>query len=81
MIFKIGFLYLFDMSKKIKEILKWNLIVLAITFILLTISYLLMPEQIKEEFLKLIKPRKIAVMVLGIVIGVSAFVYLTSKEE
>jgi len=69
------------MSKKIKEILKWNLIVLAITFILLTISYLLMPEQIKEEFLKLIKPRKIAVMVLGIVIGVSAFVYLTSKEE
>jgi uncharacterized membrane protein len=40
-----------------------------------------MSEQFKEEFLKLMKPRKIAVMVLGIVIGVSAVVYLTSEDK
>jgi len=69
------------MNKKLKNIIKWNLIVLGATFIFLTISYLLMSEQFKEEFLKLMQPRKIAVMVLGIVIGVSAVVYLTSEGK
>ncbi len=64
------------------RVLKWFLIVILFLISFLLVTFLFLPESMKEEYFKVfVNPRKLVIVFIGIFIGLSALILLRKENR